>query len=109
MVELSPYSAIAECGEIFAVQNGKRYRIGKDMRIDDINDIAVLSFVDAPPKTSTGLATGKTHLLGDRVQSVSNNREQPGWNGKLSNVLKREDVTHQKRSDTKGCPQVRNG
>jgi S1-C subfamily serine protease len=89
---VTKYSAIAGCGEIFALQDGKSYRLGKKISIDDINDIAVLSFVDeAPP--AKGLSTGRNYVLGERVKATAN-REEQTKHGRLSNVIKREDIFH---------------
>ncbi len=45
--------------EIFAAIDGKRYRVGKNVQIDDINDLAVMEFVDSPPSTNKPLSLAK--------------------------------------------------
>lgn len=57
---VTTYRNIAGCSEIFAVQNDKRYRVGKRLIIDDINDLAIMEFVDQPPAPSRALRVSGT-------------------------------------------------
>jgi hypothetical protein len=49
--------------ELLAEQNGKHYRVGKNIQIDDINGLAVLEFVDsAPPQPKEVLSVSQRSL-----------------------------------------------
>lgn len=58
---VTSFSVIEGGREIFAVQNGRRYRLGGNVQIDDIANLAVLEFIDGAPSDSGGvrLATSR--------------------------------------------------
>jgi hypothetical protein len=55
--------------EVVAEQDGRQYRLGRNVRIDDINDIAVLGFVDEPPPGSRRLPLATRVKPGESVVS----------------------------------------
>jgi hypothetical protein len=69
--------------------NGNIYRLGKDVAIDDINDLAALSFVDGPPKGAVPLkldtdmpkagdpATILSHRLGHSLEMSQGDFNRP--------------------------------
>ncbi len=77
--------------EILAEQNGKRYRIGKDLQIDDLNDLAVMSFVDQSPPDQRPLRLGKSAVTdGSAVISVgyAGSNKLDGWTGKVEKTIR---------------------
>lgn len=55
-------NVIGEGTRITAEQNGKRYPLGQSILIDDINNIAVLEFAEAPKLSATPLHIATTPL-----------------------------------------------
>ncbi len=69
---VTSYSLIKDSSEIIAEQNGKRYRVGKNMKVDDINDLVVLDFVDAPPRSKKPIVlSGRSLDVGENVSILS--------------------------------------
>lgn len=87
------YSAIRDQPELFAEQNGKRYRIGRNLRIDSDADLAVMDFVEKRPAHATGIRIGETQtsgrvfILGHDSEAVSKptivgiNQHNEEWRG----------------------------
>ncbi len=77
---ITNYHAIMGKREITAEDNrGKVYRLGKDIAIDDVKDLAALSFVDGTPKGARHLEiTTNEPQAGDQVRLLS---PRYGWAG----------------------------
>lgn len=71
-------NVIGEGTRITAEQNGKRYPLGKSILIDDINNIAVLEFVEAPKFSAKPLQIATTPLApGQQLGVVDCSPGQP--------------------------------
>ena len=70
---ITNYHAIMGKREITAEdKHGKVYRLGKDIAIDDVKDLAALSFVDGTPKGAKPLELASSEpQAGDRVTLIS--------------------------------------
>ncbi len=60
---ITTYRNIATCTELFAEQDGKKYRVGKNLIIDDVNDLAVMEFVDQPPPSNRTLTVSQQRSI----------------------------------------------
>ncbi len=71
---VTDFDAIKGASEIFAEQDGKRYKIGKTIKIDDINNLAVLDFVDKPPDTPCLSLRKAVPVPGEKIFAPRYNR-----------------------------------
>lgn len=80
-------------GEVFASQNGKRYRLGTSVAIDDINELAVLGFVDARPPGNGGLPLASTPMEAPLPVSLMGYREGKPTHvfGEFTKPVRQED------------------
>lgn len=63
--------AIMNANELYAERDGKRYKLGKSIKIDDINNLAVLEFVDKVPDVPRFALATKPPRIGESVSSPS--------------------------------------
>lgn len=80
-------------GEVFAVQNGKRYKLGKNVAIDDVNGLAVLGFVDVQPPGTSGLPLASRRLEASVPISIVGYHERKATQvfGEFTKLIPQED------------------
>lgn len=90
---VTSFSAIRGSREIIAEQNGKRYRVGKSVQVDDINDLVVLEPADKLPLPQHPLPLSTRRVEdGERVVSAGiPSREFYAHEGVVTRQIKQED------------------